>query len=68
MTFPLGAPLLDACVLAVLEKGADTLQTRMNVPASISDIITGIFLFCMLGCEFFINYRIILRGGKEGAK
>ena len=35
-------------LLAVLEKGADTLQTRMAVPASISDIITGIFLFCML--------------------
>lgn len=49
-------------LLAVLEKGADTLQTRMTVPASISDIITGIFLFCMLGCEFFINYQIIFRG------
>ncbi len=56
-------------LLAVLEKGADTLQTRMAVPASISDIITGIFLFCMLGCEFFINYRIIFRSKhKEVAK
>ena len=56
-------------LLAVLEKGADTLQTQLAVPASISDIITGIFLFCMLGCEFFINYRLIFRGGhKEGAK
>ncbi|MCD8004173.1 MAG: ABC transporter permease [Oscillospiraceae bacterium] len=57
-----------SALLAVLEKGADTLQTRMSVPASISDIITGIFLFCMLGCEFFVNYRIILRGGKEAAE
>ncbi|MGE4353173.1 MAG: ABC transporter permease [Oscillospiraceae bacterium] len=48
-------------LLAVLEKGADTLQTRMAVPASISEIITGIFLFCMLGCEFFINYKMIFR-------
>lgn len=56
-----------SCLLAVLEKGADTLQTLMNVPASISDIITGIFLFCMLGCEFFINYKLIFRErhGKE---
>ena len=55
-------------LLAVLEKGASTLETQMAVPASISDIITGIFLFCMLGCEFFINYRLIVRGGhKEGA-
>ena len=52
-------------LLAVLDKGADTLHTRMAVPASISDIITGIFLFCMLGCEFFINYRLIFRGRQE---
>ena len=57
-------------LLAVLEKGAETLQTRLAVPTSISDIITGILLFCMLGCEFFINYRLILRKGghKEVAK
>ena len=57
-------------LLAVLEKGADTLQTRMQVPASISDIMTGLVLFIMLGCEFFINYRLIFRGSeqKKGAK
>ena len=57
-------------LLAVLSKGAETLQTRMSVPASISDIITGILLFCMLGCEFFINYRLIFRGKshKEGGQ
>lgn len=56
-----------SALLAVLEKGADTLHTRMAIPASISDIITGIFLFCMLGCEFFINYKLIFRGHKEVA-
>ncbi|MCF0120161.1 MAG: ABC transporter permease, partial [Oscillospiraceae bacterium] len=50
-----------AMLLGVLDKGADTLQTRLAVPASISDIITGIFLFCMLACEFFINYKMIFR-------
>ncbi|NCB62026.1 MAG: ABC transporter permease [Clostridia bacterium] len=57
-------------MLAILEKGADTLQTRMQVPASISDVITGILLFFMLGCEFFINYKLIFRGKeqKEAAK
>ena len=54
-------------LLGVLEKGSDTLQTRMEVPASISDIITGVFLFCMLGCEFFINYRLIFRKGRKEA-
>jgi len=68
------AMVVISLLLAVLDKGAGTLQTRMGVPASISDIITGIILFCMLGCEFFINYKLIFRRsgrpaeGKEGAK
>ena len=56
-----------SALLAVLEKGADTLQTRLAVPASISDVVTGIFLFCMLGCEFFINYTLIFRR-REGRR
>ncbi len=55
------AMIVISFVLAVLEKGSNTLQTRLSVPASIADIITGILLFCMLSCEFFINYRLIFR-------
>ena len=65
------AMIIISLMLAILTKGAETLQTRLMVPTSISDIITGILLFCMLGCEFFINYQIIFRGksgAKEGAK
>ena len=57
------AMIAISMMLAVISKGAETLQTRLAVPASISDIITGILLFCMLGCEFFINYQV-----KSGAK
>ena len=52
-------------LLAVLQKGADTLNTQMAIPASLSDVITGVLLFFMLGCEFFINYRLIFRGAEE---
>lgn len=52
-------------LLAVLSKGASSLQTRLQIPASISDIITGIILLSMLGCEFFINYKMIFRGKDE---
>ena len=55
------AMIVISMILAVLEKGSNTLQTRMSVPASIADIITGILLFCMLSCEFFINYKLIFR-------
>ena len=55
------AMIVISMMLAVLSTGAETLQTQLSVPASISDIITGLLLFCMLGCEFFINYRLIFR-------
>ena len=64
------AMIVISMLLAILTKGADTLQTQLMIPASISDIIIGLLLFCMLGCEFFINFMLIWRskrGGKEAA-
>ncbi|MBQ6671544.1 MAG: ABC transporter permease [Firmicutes bacterium] len=55
------AMIVIALLLGVLTKGSSTLQTSMAIPASITDIITGIILLCMLGCEFFINYRMHFR-------
>ena len=55
------AMIAISAMLAILEKGSNTLQTRLQVPASIADIITGILLFSMLASEFFINYKLIFR-------
>lgn len=55
-------------MLAVLSKGASGLQTALGIPASVSDIITGVILLCMLGCEFFINYRMIFRRGERAKR
>jgi len=60
------AMIIIAGILAIIGKGSTTLQTKLNVPASVADIVSGILLFCMLGCEFFINYRMVFRGKKEG--
>ncbi len=54
-------------MLAVLSKGASSIQTSLGVPASISDIITGIILLAMLGCEFFINYKMIFRSKEHSS-
>ena len=50
-------------VLATIEydSGDVIYVSGLTKLASISDIVTGILLFCMLGCEFFINYRMIFR-------
>jgi len=54
-----------AAFLAVLTKGSGTIQTNFGIPKSMADVLTGIILFFMLGCEFFINYRLIFRGKGE---
>lgn len=58
--------------LAMLEKGASTINTVTGnmIPESMSDMLTGLILFCMLGSEFFIRYRLIWRGhaAKAAAK
>ncbi|MBQ0071325.1 MAG: ABC transporter permease, partial [Spirochaetales bacterium] len=55
------AMIIIASILAIIGKGSATLQTKLGVPAAVADIVSGILLFCMLGCEFFINYQITLR-------
>ena len=59
------AMIIIASMLAVLTKGSQTLNTRMQVPSTIADILTGFILLCMLGCEIFINYKISIRREKE---
>lgn len=51
--------------IAMLQKGANRIQTTLKIPASAADVLTGVILFFMLGCEFFINYKLVFRSGKE---
>ncbi len=55
------AMIVISMILAILEMGSSYLQQIMGVPAAISEIVSGILLMCMLGCEFFINYQLIFR-------
>lgn len=50
-----------AALISILTKGSSVLQTQMAIPSTISSIITGVILLCLLGCEFFINYEISFR-------
>lgn len=57
---PFGMVLM-ALFLAILAKGSNTIQTNFQIPLSASKVLTGMILFFMLACEFFINYRLIFR-------
>jgi simple sugar transport system permease protein len=52
-----GASLL----IIFLGHGASEISTSCGLNQSFGDIITGIILFFIIGCEFFIRYRIVFR-------
>ena len=58
---------LISFLLIFLEKGAAEIASAYNLNDFASDIIAGIILFFILGSEFFVQYRAILRGraGRE---
>ena len=59
--------VLTAFLIAFLEKGATEVSTAFSLNESFSDIITGIIIFFIIGCEFFIQYTVKFRE-KEAAK
>lgn len=53
-------------LLIFLEKGSTQIATDFGLSEDVSEVLTGIILFFILGCEFFINYKLIFRHkGKE---
>lgn len=60
--------VLIAALLVFFEKGAIEIASRYNLNDYVSNMITGIILFFILGSEFFINYKVKIRGSKEETK
>jgi len=60
--------VLTSFLLVFLGRGAGEIATDFSLNASFGDILTGIILFFIIGCEFFINYKISLTrtSKKEG--
>ena len=60
--------ILTSFLLVFLGRGASEIATNFGLNRSFGDILTGIILFCIIGSEFFINYKINFRrsGEKEG--
>ncbi|MCD7775542.1 MAG: ABC transporter permease, partial [Clostridiales bacterium] len=51
--------ILTSFLLVFMDKGASEIATVYRIDQAFSDIITGILLFFIIGCEFFINYKIV---------
>lgn len=60
--------ILTSFLIVFLEMGSGQLNMMFGISSSISDIITGIILFFIIGCEFFLHYKIVRsKSGKEEA-
>lgn len=51
--------ILTSFLIVFLDKGASDIAMNMGFNESVGEIITGIIIFFIIGCEFFINYRIV---------
>ncbi len=50
--------VLTSFLLVFLDRGANEVTTKFGLNDSYSDIVTGIILFFIIGCEFFIEYKL----------
>lgn len=53
---------LISFLLVFLSRGAAEIASAYSLNDFAASIIEGIILFCILGSEFFINYKMIFRG------
>ena len=54
--------ILTSLLVVFLAKGTDEVMTMSGVTNSFfSQVVTGIVFLMIIGCEFFINYKIVFR-------
>jgi ABC-type uncharacterized transport system permease subunit len=51
--------LVVSIAFAVLIQGASYIQTAFQIPQAAADIIQAMILFCVLGCQFFLQYKVV---------
>ncbi len=60
--------IFTSMFIVFLQKGAGEIATAFRLNESVSDILTGIIIFFIIGSEFFINYRINMRSKHKEAE
>ena len=57
--------IFTSFLIVFLQKGAGQVSTDFRLPNAISDIVTGIILFFIIGCEFFLQYEILISKNRK---
>lgn len=58
--------VITSFIIVFLQRGSGQIATDCRLNSSIADILTGIILFFIIGCEFFIFYKINIRAKHRG--
>lgn len=53
-------------LFAILEKGSSVVQSNFGLSTDCADVLQGIILFFILGCELFVRYKLVIRKGGKG--
>lgn len=56
--------LVVSFLFSVLEKGSSVVQSTYGLSVDCADVLQGIILFFILGCELFVRYKFVFR--KQG--
>ena len=59
------AVVVVSLLFAALLQGSAYIQTALQVPSAVADILQGVILFFVLGSEFFLNYRLVRTQSSE---
>lgn len=57
--------IFTSFLIVFLQKGAGQVSTDFRLPSAISDIVTGIILFFIIGCEFFLQYKLLVSKNRK---
>ena len=57
--------VFSSFLIIFMNRGASEISTNFGLNQSYSDILTGIILFFIIGCEFFISYQLQSRKKAE---
>ena len=57
--------IFSSFLIIFMDRGASEISTNFGLNHSYADILTGIILFFIIGCEFFITYKLQFRKKTE---
>ena len=59
--------IVTSLLIAFMTRGAKEMASTLRMNEAFADILVGIVIFCIIGSEFFMNYKLVFRKRAKGA-